>query len=80
MVFSHRRRGARNSDPATPDYGSEIPFLVSIQAEILRLYVDVLLIFSSPHKDSLLGRWRLHRGARPWIRHLLHKETKMLEY
>ncbi|RYP26194.1 hypothetical protein DL767_008146 [Monosporascus sp. MG133] len=41
-----------------------LPLLSSVYAEVLRLYVDVLLIFSSPHEDVSLGKWRLPKGAR----------------
>lgn len=45
----------------------QLPLLSSIQAEVLRLYVDVLLIFSSPHEDTFLGRWRLPRGKKALV-------------
>ncbi|KAK8066624.1 hypothetical protein PG997_013371, partial [Apiospora hydei] len=40
----------------------ELPLLSSIHAEVLRLYVNVFLMFSSPHEDVDLGRWRLPKG------------------
>lgn len=44
-----------------------MPLLSSIQAEVLRLYVDVLLIFSSPHEDVSLGKWRLPKGQKALV-------------
>ena len=37
--------------------------LSSIQAEVLRLYVNVCVMVSSPHADVSLGRWWMPRGA-----------------
>jgi hypothetical protein len=39
------------------------PLLSSIQAETLRLYVNVCVMLSSPHSDVSLGRWWMPRGA-----------------
>lgn len=41
---------------------AKMPMLSSIYAESLRLYVDALLTFSSPHSEVDLGRWRLPKG------------------
>ncbi|KEY66051.1 hypothetical protein S7711_09416 [Stachybotrys chartarum IBT 7711] len=55
----------------------DLPLLASIHAEILRLYVDVLLIFSSPHEDALLGRWRLPRGKKALVStYIAHRDEK----
>ena len=37
--------------------------LSSIQAETLRLYVNVCVMLSSPHTDISLGRWWMPKGA-----------------
>lgn len=37
--------------------------LSSIQAETLRLYVNVCVMLSSPHTDVSLGRWWMPKGA-----------------
>ncbi|RYC57754.1 hypothetical protein CHU98_g8454 [Xylaria longipes] len=42
----------------------KLPLLSSVFAEVLRLYVDVLLIFSSPHQDVFVGKWRLPKGEK----------------
>ncbi|KAI1430610.1 cytochrome P450 [Xylaria sp. CBS 124048] len=42
----------------------KLPLLSSVLAEVLRLYVDVLLIFSSPHEDVFVGHWRLPKGEK----------------
>jgi len=39
------------------------PLLSSIQAETLRLYVNVCVMLSSPHSDVPLGRWWMPKGA-----------------
>lgn len=39
------------------------PLLSSIQAEVLRLYVNVCVMVSSPHADVSLGRWWMPKGA-----------------
>ncbi|KAF2142291.1 uncharacterized protein K452DRAFT_326261 [Aplosporella prunicola CBS 121167] len=39
------------------------PLLSSVQAEVLRLYVNVCVMVSSPHADVSLGRWWLPKGA-----------------
>lgn len=39
------------------------PLLSSIQAEVLRLYVTVCVMVSSPHADVSLGRWWMPQGA-----------------
>ncbi|KAK0710024.1 cytochrome P450 [Lasiosphaeria miniovina] len=39
----------------------KLPLLCSCYAETLRLHVEVLLMFSSPHSDVSLGKWRLPR-------------------
>jgi hypothetical protein len=33
------------------------------RGEVLRLYVNVCVMVSSPHSDVSLGRWRLPKGA-----------------
>lgn len=45
----------------------KMPLFYSVYAEVLRLYVDVLLIFSSPHEDVALGKWRLPRGEKALV-------------
>ncbi|KAI1737522.1 cytochrome P450 [Xylaria scruposa] len=45
----------------------KLPLLSSVLAEVLRLYVDVLLMFSSPHEDVFIGKWRLPRGEKAII-------------
>jgi Cytochrome P450 len=42
---------------------ARIPLLSSIHAEVLRLYVAVGMMLSSPHTDVSLGRWRMPKGA-----------------
>lgn len=56
-------------DPLCIDYSQlrKMPLLSSIHAEVLRLYVDVLLIFSSPHEDVSLGKWRLPKGQKALV-------------
>ncbi|TVY84387.1 hypothetical protein LSUE1_G000788 [Lachnellula suecica] len=39
------------------------PLLLSVYAEILRLYVKVHAAFSSPHEDVDLGKWMLPKGG-----------------
>ncbi|KAF2267291.1 cytochrome P450 [Lojkania enalia] len=39
------------------------PLLSSIQAETLRLYVNVCVMVSSPHTNVSLGRWWMPKGA-----------------
>jgi hypothetical protein len=39
------------------------PLLSSVQAETLRLYVNVCVMLSSPHSDIALGRWWMPKGA-----------------
>ncbi|KAF1961949.1 hypothetical protein CC80DRAFT_200630 [Byssothecium circinans] len=39
------------------------PLLSSIQAEVLRLYVNVCIMVNSPHSDVPLGRWWMPKGS-----------------
>lgn len=39
----------------------QLPLLSGVYAEVLRLYVEVFFMASSPHDDVLLGRWILPR-------------------
>ncbi|KAI1266395.1 cytochrome P450 [Xylariaceae sp. FL1019] len=56
----------------------QLPLLSSIYSEILRLYVDVMLVFSSPHVDVRLGKWCLPKGEKALIStSIAHKDDSI---
>ncbi|KAJ2996335.1 hypothetical protein NUW58_g1007 [Xylaria curta] len=60
----HKYLGQSNVfDADPPRLAKEMPLLSSIYAETLRLYIKVYSVYSSPHEDVELGKWRLPKGA-----------------
>jgi hypothetical protein len=53
------------------------PLVSSVQAEVLRLYVNVCVMVNSPHSDVPLGKWWMPKGSTALVHSsVTHKDER----